>query len=85
MDKVNNGVDPHTRTIEVVDQRRRARLRPVHHRPERIHSERNYEKTRPDRVWAVEGANGDGRPHDERLLEAGERVVESQQARSESD
>ena len=30
----------------------------------------------PDRVWAVEGANGAGRPLAQRLLEAGEQVVD---------
>ena len=37
---------------------------------------RNYAKTWPDRVWAVEGANGVGRPLAQRLLEAGEHVVD---------
>ena len=37
---------------------------------------RNYAKTWPERVWAVEGANGVGRPLAQRLLEAGERVVD---------
>lgn len=33
-------------------------------------------KTWPDRVWAVEGANGAGRPLAQWLLEAGEQVVD---------
>ena len=37
---------------------------------------RSYAKTWPDRVWAVEGANGAGRPLAQRLLEAGEHVVD---------
>ena len=37
---------------------------------------RTYAKTWPDRVWAVEGANGAGRPLAQRLLEAGEQVVD---------
>ena len=37
---------------------------------------RTYAKTWPDRVWAVEGANGAGRPLAQRLLEAGEHVVD---------
>ncbi len=37
---------------------------------------RKYAKTWPDRVWAVEGANGTGRPLAQRLLEAGERVLD---------
>jgi transposase len=37
---------------------------------------RTYAKAWPDRVWAVEGANGTGRPLAQRLLEAGEKVVD---------
>ena len=37
---------------------------------------RTYAKAWPDRVWAVEGANGAGRPLAQRLLEAGEQVVD---------
>jgi hypothetical protein len=37
---------------------------------------RKYVKSWPDRVWAVEGANGAGRPVAQRLLEAGEHVVD---------
>ena len=37
---------------------------------------RTYASTWPDRVWAVEGANGAGRPLAQRLLEAGENVVD---------
>ena len=37
---------------------------------------RTYAKAWPDRVWAVEGANGVGRPLAQRLLEAGEHVVD---------
>jgi transposase len=37
---------------------------------------RTYVKSWPDRVWAVEGANGVGRPLAQRLLEAGEKVVD---------
>ena len=37
---------------------------------------RTYVKTWPDRVWAVEGTNGTGRPLAQRLLEAGEQVVD---------
>jgi len=35
-----------------------------------------YAKAWPERVWAVEGANGAGRPLGQRLLEAGEQVVD---------
>jgi transposase len=37
---------------------------------------RRYSKAWPDRLWAVEGANGVGRPLAYRLLDAGERVVD---------
>ena len=37
---------------------------------------RTYAKTWPERVWAVEGSNGAGRPLAQRLLEAGEQVVD---------
>ena len=37
---------------------------------------RTYASTWPDRIWAVEGANGAGRPLAQRLLEAGEHVVD---------
>ena len=36
----------------------------------------SYAKTWPDRVWAVEGSNGAGRPLAQRLLEDGEQVVD---------
>lgn len=34
-----------------------------------------YVKSWPNRVWAIEGANGAGRPLAQRLIAAGERVV----------
>jgi len=37
---------------------------------------RTYAKSWPERMWAVEGANGAGRPLAQRLLEAGEQVVD---------
>jgi len=37
---------------------------------------RTYAKAWPERMWAVEGANGAGRPLAQRLLEAGEQVVD---------
>ena len=36
----------------------------------------SYAKAWPERVWEVEGANGAGRPLAQRLLEAGEHVVD---------
>jgi transposase len=78
-DEVKIGVDPHqlSNTIEVVDSAAlllgsgrfgtdnagyQAMLR--------------YVTAWPDRVWAVEGANGAGRPLAQRLVAAGERVVD---------
>ena len=37
---------------------------------------RSHVKNWPDRVWAVKGANGAGRPLAQRLVEAGEKVVD---------
>lgn len=37
---------------------------------------RLYVKSWPDHLWAVEGANGAGRPLAQRLLETGEHVVD---------
>jgi transposase len=37
---------------------------------------RGYVKAWPQRVWAIEGANGAGRPLAQRLVEAGEHVVD---------
>ena len=37
---------------------------------------RTYVKTWPERVWAIEGANGIGRPLTQRLLKAGEHVLD---------
>src|SRR5680860_1390230 len=79
MDEVIFGVDPHklSATIEVVD-----------HREQLLGSGRfttdnagytalrAYAKTWPYRVWAIEGANGAGRPLAQRLVEAGERVLD---------
>ena len=37
---------------------------------------RSYAKAWPTRVWAIEGANGAGRPLAQRLVEAGEQVID---------
>src|SRR3954451_11391757 len=79
MESVIIGVDPHklSATIEVID-----------HDEQLLGSGRfttdragyaamlKYAKAWPDRVWAVEGANGVGRPLAQRLLESGEQVVD---------
>jgi transposase len=73
------GVDPHklSATIEVVDAREKL-LGSGRFTTDRAGyaAMRTYAKAWPDRVWAVEGANGAGRPLAQRLLEDGERVVD---------
>ena len=79
MEQVIIGVDPHklSATIEVVDGNERL-LGSGRFTTDRAGyaAMRSYAKTWPDRVWAVEGANGAGRPLAQRLLEAGEHVVD---------
>jgi transposase len=79
MDQVIIGVDPHklSATIEVVDADERLLG------AERFATDkagyaamRDYAVAWPHRVWAVEGANGAGRPLAQRLLEDGEYVVD---------
>ena len=76
MEHVIIGVDPHklSATIEVVDQHEKF-LGSGRFATDRAgyKAMRSYAKTWPERVWAVEGANGVGRPLARRLLEAGER------------
>jgi len=79
MNQVIIGVDPHklSATIEVVDHHEQM-LGSGRFTTDRAGyaAMRTYAKTWPDRVWAVEGANGAGRPLAQRLLEAGEHVVD---------
>src|SRR6187402_154695 len=79
MEQVIIGVDSHklSATIEVVDQQETL-LGTGRFTTDRAGyaAMRGYAKTWPDRVWAVEGANGAGRPLAQRLLEAGEHVVD---------
>ncbi len=79
MGQIIIGVDPHklSATIEVVDEREQLLG------SGRFSTDRagytamvTHAKSWPDRVWAVEGANGTGRPLAQRLLEAGEHVVD---------
>jgi transposase len=79
MQSVIIGVDPHklSATIEVVDRHERLLG------SGRFSTEQagyiamgRYVKQWADRVWAIEGANGAGRPLAQRLVEAGERVVD---------
>jgi transposase len=79
MEQVIIGVDPHklSATIEVIDQDEKL-LGSGRFTTDRAGyaAMRSYAKSWPDRVWAVEGANGVGRPLAQRLLEAGEHVVD---------
>ncbi len=79
MKQVIIGVDPHklSATIEVVDDREQllgeGRF-PTDHAG--YTAMRTFVKGWPDRVWAIEGATGTGLPLAQRLLEAGEQVVD---------
>jgi len=79
MNQVIIGVDPHklSATIEVVDRDEQLLGSGRFATDKSGYSAmRSYAKAWPDRVWAVEGANGAGRPLAQRLLEAGEHVVD---------
>jgi len=79
MSHVIIGVDPHklSATIEVVDEHEK-KLGSGRFTTDKAGyaAMRAYVKTWPERVWAIEGANGTGRPLAQRLLEAGEHVVD---------
>ncbi|HET7476309.1 MAG TPA: IS110 family transposase [Dermatophilaceae bacterium] len=79
MEHVTIGVDPHklSATIEVVDggEQFLGSGRFTTDRAGYI-GMRTYAKAWPERVWAVEGANGAGRPLAQRLLEDGENVID---------
>ena len=73
------GVDPHklSATIEVVDTHENLLGTGRYATDQAGYTAmRAYVKNWPDRVWAVEGSNGAGRPLAQRLLEAGEHVVD---------
>jgi transposase len=79
MQQVIIGVDPHklSVTIEVVDRHEQL-LGSGRFGTDKAGytAMRSYVKAWPDRVWAIEGANGAGRPLAQRLVEAGERIVD---------
>src|SRR5919106_1598927 len=79
MEQVFIGVDPHklSATIEIVDQHE-SLLGSGRFTTDRAGyaALRTYVKAWPERVWAIEGRNGAGRPLAQRLLEAGEHVVD---------
>ena len=73
------GVDPHklSATIEVVDQQEQLLGSGRFTTDQAGYTAmRKYAKNWPKRIWAVEGANGVGRPLAQRLLEDGEHVVD---------
>src|SRR6478735_1119419 len=79
MEQVIIGVDPHklSATIEVVDADEKLLGSGRFSTDQAGYAAmRRYAGAWPDRVWAVEGANGVGRPLAQRLLEAGEHVVD---------
>jgi transposase len=79
MTKVIIGVDPHklSATIEVVDRHEKLLGSGRFSTDQAGYSAmRTYAKNWPDRLWAIEGSNGAGRPLAQRLLEAGEHVVD---------
>jgi hypothetical protein len=74
MAKVIIGVDPHklSATIEVVDRHEKLLGSGRFSTDQGGYTAmRTYAKTWPERVWAIEGSNGAGRPLAQRLLEAG--------------
>ena len=79
MTKVIIGVDPHklSATIEVVDRHEKLLGSGRFATDQAGYTAmRSYAKNWPQRVWAIEGSNGAGRPLAQRLLEAGEQVVD---------
>jgi transposase len=79
MEHVIIGVDPHklSATIEVVDRDEQLLGSGRFTTDKAGYSAmRDYAASWPERVWAVEGANGVGRPLAQRLLEDGEHVVD---------
>jgi transposase len=79
MAKVFIGVDPHklSATIEVVDDRETVLATGRFGTDKAGYAAmRKHVASYPDRVWAVEGSNGAGRPLAQRLLADGEHVVD---------
>jgi transposase len=79
MDRVFIGVDPHKLSVTFEARDSREILRATGRfgtdgRGYRLLVQ--YARQWPDRIWAVEGANGVGRPLAQRLLASGERVLD---------
>jgi transposase len=79
MDRVIIGVDPHKRSVTIQARDSREILRAAGTFGTDTAGYRQllaYARQWPQRVWAVEGANGIGRPLAQRLLADGERVLD---------
>jgi len=79
MDRVVIGVDPHKLSVTIEARDNREILRAVGQFATDGRSYRQLlEVARqwPERIWAVEGANGIGRPLTQRLLASGEQVLD---------
>ncbi len=79
MAKVFIGVDPHklSATIEVVDDHETVLVTGRFATDKACYAAmRRHVGAWPERVWAVEGSNGAGRPLAQRLLADGERVLD---------
>jgi len=79
MDRVIIGVDPHKLSVTIEARDTREILRATGRFGTDARSYRQllaYARQWPERVWAVEGANGIGRPLVQRLLASGERVLD---------
>jgi transposase len=79
VDRVVIGVDPHKKTVTFEARDSREILRATGTFPTDAGGCRlliKYARQWPDRVWAVEGANGIGRPLARQLIAAGEQVLD---------
>lgn len=79
MDRVIIGVDPHKRSVTFEARDTREVLRVFGTLPTSRDGYRALLKIArewPDRIWAIEGASGTGRPVAQRLLADGERVLD---------
>jgi transposase len=79
VDRVVIGVDPHKKSVTFEARDSREILRATGTFPTDTSGYRlllRYAAQWPDRIWAVEGANGIGRPLAQRLLATGQRVLD---------
>jgi transposase len=79
MEQAIIGVDPHklSATIEIVDRQGKLLGSGRYATDQAGYTAlRSHAKAWPHRIWAIEGANGAGRPLAQRLVEAGEHVVD---------